>query len=254
MNIKRITSADFVLGKILIAGKAVLDILVMLIRNPSKRSVWLARLILRAKPKYTMVTNAHLMNLYDLVQEANALNLPGDIVECGVWNGGSAAIMAVACQEDKTRFEQRKLWLFDSFQGLPRPGEHDGKTARDSFFEGQCKGSIEKVQEIFDRLGVSLEKVNIVPGWFDSTLGAASVDRIAALHIDADWYDSVKVVLETLYDRVVPGGFIVLDDYGYWEGCSKAVADYLKEREIKGVVIKKVDRFGAYFQKPITTT
>ncbi len=85
-----------VIGKILSIGKAVLDIPLLLIRKSSKRTIRLAWLILQVKPKYTMLSTTRLINLYDLVQEANALGLPGDIVECGVWNGGSAAIMGVA--------------------------------------------------------------------------------------------------------------------------------------------------------------
>jgi O-methyltransferase len=74
--------------------------------------------------------------------------------------------------------------------------------------------------------------------------------RIALLHIDADWYDSVKTVLETFFDRVVPGGFVVLDDYGYWQGCDQALTDFFAQRGIKDVPIERVGRQGAYFQKP----
>ena len=71
------------------------------------------------------------------------------------------------------------------------------------------------------------------------------------LHIDADWYDSVKVVLDTFYDKVIPGGFVVLDDYGLWQGCGQAVKDFIVERSIKDVVVKPIGRDGAYFQKAI---
>ena len=79
----------------------------------------------------------------------------------------------------------------------------------------------------------------------------ADLQTIALLHIDADWYASVKIVLETLYDKVVEGGFVVLDDYWRWPGCREAVTDYLKERQIQGVVLKRADWHGVYFQKPI---
>jgi O-methyltransferase len=253
MNVIRNISADFALGKSLIAGKALLEVGAMLVANPSRQSASLARLILQVKPRYTMVKNPHLVNLFKLVQQANVLELPGDIVECGVWNGGSAALMAVSCQQDETWFERRSFWLFDSFEGLPRPGEEDGIWARDFYFEGMCKGNTEKVREIFGKLDVPMARVHIVPGWFDSTLGTAAIKHIALLHIDADWYDSVKVVLETLYDRVVPGGFVVLDDYGYWPGCSQAVTDYFDEHQIYDAVIQKVKNSGAYFQKPVRT-
>jgi O-methyltransferase len=172
------------------------------------------------------------------------------LVECGVWNGGSAALMAVACCQDPTWYRRRTLWLFDSFQGLPPPGEHDGACAASSFTDGWCKGSIDQVTKIFAKLGVPLQNVRIVPGWFETTIPAAEVAEIAVLHIDADWYSSVKLVLDRFYDRVVSGGFIVLDDYGHWPGCRDAVHDYLDEHGIAGVRIIEIDQDGAYFQAP----
>jgi len=251
MRFKRLYRPDNAFVKALITGRSIFDIAAMLFHNPSGRSFRLAWLILQVKPRYTMVTNAHLVNLYDLVQKVNALNLPGDLVECGVWNGGSAALMAVSCREDEYWRKRRNLWLFDSFQGLPKPGKKDGKRATDSFSEGWCKGSIKKVQRVFAGFGISMEQVIVVPGWFDSTLRTAAVEQIALLHIDADWYDSVKVALETFYDKIVPGGFVILDDYGYWPGCVEAVDDFLRENDLGDVVLERADRFGAHFRKPI---
>ena len=252
LNIIRLKNPDSILGKMLCLARMALELMILLIRKPSKRSARFARLTLQVTP-HTMVSTTRLINLYDLVQKANALNFPGDIVECGVWNGGSSAIMGVACQDDKTHFRERNLWLFDSFQGLPQPGERDGKAERDYYFEEWCKGDIRKVTKILDNLEVSLENVKIIAGWFDSTLSSIDINtQIAVLHIDADWYDSVKVVLEKLYDKVVQGGFIVLDDYYKWEGCKKAADQYLKEHKIGGIVLKQVNKRGAaYFQKPI---
>lgn len=243
-------SPDFFLGKTLVSIKAIFDILVMVVRNPSKQSLKFANVILKVKPKYTMVRNKNLISLYNLVRRANALNLSGDIVECGVWNGGSAAVMGVACMEDEHCSKKRNLWLFDSFEGLPLPGELDGNIERKSYTEGWNRGDIGKVKMVFHKLGLPLENVRIIPGWFDVTLRAAPINTIAVLHIDADWYDSVKVTLEIFYDRVVPGGFIVLDDYGYWHGCERALADYFAEHQIENIAIKQVDRVGGYFQKP----
>ena len=113
--------------------------------------------------------------------------------------------------------------------------------------EGWCHGETEKVEQIFRRFQLSLQHVNIITGWFDETLQTADLQTIALLHIDADWYASVKIVLETLYDKVVEGGFVVLDDYWRWPGCREAVTDYLKEHQIQGVVLKKADLHGVYF-------
>ena len=107
-----------------------------------------------------------------------------------------------------------------------------------------------KVKQIFGKLGLGLENVRIVPGWFEVTLTTVPMQTIAVLHIDADWYDSVKTVLEVLYDKVVPGGFIILDDYGYWKGCTQAWHDFLSEHEIENVSIRRNGRAGAFLQKP----
>ena len=248
INLIKLRSPDFLIGRILFLTKALADILLWLIRQPSKRSFYLARLLLRVKPQYTMVSVKRLINLYELVRRVNATDLPGDIVECGVWNGGSAAIMRAACRDDRNYL--RTFWLFDSFAGLPTPGSKDGERAQDAYFEGWCYGRVEKVTQIFNQLHLSLEPVRIIAGWFDSTLRAEPIKTIALLHIDADWYESVKVVLEELYDKVVDGGFIVLDDYWTWQGCQQAITEYLKEHQIEGVVFKSVDSHGAYFQKP----
>ena len=113
INLIKLRSPDFRIGRILFLTKALADILLWLIRQPSKRAFYLARLLLQVKPKYTMVSVKRLINLYELVQRVNGTDLPGDIVECGVWNGGSAAIMGVACQDDRKHW--RTFWLFDSF-------------------------------------------------------------------------------------------------------------------------------------------
>ena len=250
MNLIKLLSTDFFTGQILFSGKGLLDILWFLVRNPQKKSFRLAALILQLIPKYTKVSVKRLINLYRLAQKVNRLRLPGDIVECGVWNGGSAAIMSIADRDDETSGKVRRLWLFDSFCGLPPPSNKDGKQARETYFQGWCHGETEKVKRIFRRFRLSLQHVNIIGGWFDETLQTTDLQTIALLHIDADWYASVKIVLDTFYDKVVEGGFVVLDDYWRWPGCREAVTDYLKEHQIQGVVLQQADLHGAYFQKP----
>jgi O-methyltransferase len=249
MNLAKLTTSDFIAGKILVTGKALVDILVLLLRDPSWQSLKFARLIMHVKPRYTMVKNVSLANLYRLVQVANVRRLEGDIVECGVWNGGSAAVMGAACQGDPHYATARTIWLFDSFQGLPAPGTRDGEIEKKAFFKGWNKGDTENVRRVFEKVGFPSAQVRIVPGWFDATLKTAAVDQIAVLHIDADWYDSVKIVLEIFYDKVVPGGFLVFDDYGMWQGCRQAVTDFFNERNIDGASIKRVGPHQAYFQK-----
>ncbi len=249
VNLLKVLSPDFFPGKALLTLKAAVELLLLLIGRPTRRSLRVARLLMKVIPRYTMVSVTRLSKLYQLVQEANAQGIPGDLVECGVWNGGSSAVMARASQ-DAVHPVRRRLWLFDSFQGLPPPGDKDGRLEQDSYFQGWNKGDTGKVREVMDRLGIPTEDLSIVPGWFQDTLDAPGLDRIALLHVDADWYDSVKLVLDKLYDRVAPGGFIVLDDYGLWKGCRKALDDFLRERRLEGIPLTHVGRRAVYFEKP----
>jgi O-methyltransferase len=247
VNLVKLISPDFFLGKLLITIKSIFSIIWMLIKSPSQRSLRLACYILQIKPKYTMVTNPNLVGLYTLVNQANRQGLPGDIVECGVWNGGSAALMGAACFYDEPR-KPRTIWLFDSFQGLPEPEEKDGDKAQNGYFTGYCKGDQPKVRDAFRKLGLSEDIYEITPGWFDETLQHAPIEEIALLHIDADWYDSVLTVLDAFYDKVVSGGMVVFDDYGYWEGCQQAVQEFINSRRINPT-LQTISKTGVYFVK-----
>jgi O-methyltransferase len=193
---------------------------------------------------YTAVFVPRLVSLYKLSQEVNRLSLPGDFVECGVYHGGSAAIMASFCEKTKPK---RNIWLFDSFEGLPKPTEVDGHEA--PAYEGWCHGDLAKVKRIFRKLSIPESYVHIVKGWFQDTFPTIEIPKIAILHIDADWYGSVKLCLEKFYDCVQPGGYIVLDDYGYWLGCKIATDEFIEARALD-VKLIQVDYTGFYFQKP----
>jgi predicted O-methyltransferase YrrM len=161
--------------------------------------------------------------------------IPGSFVECGVWKGGSSAIMALAI---KDAGQQRHLHLFDSFEGLPEPGENDGAEAA-AYSGGRNQGKLATIDECCAELNevrkLILEKINLPEalahfyvGWFQDTVPAASthLGPIALLRLDGDWYDSTKICLDHLYPLLSPGGIIILDDYFAWEGCRKATDEY----------------------------
>lgn len=252
MNTIKLFAPDFLFGKSLVIAKTLYDLLCIILMNPSTYYLKLARLILKVKPTFTMVKSRNLVNLYSLIERVNAMNLDGDIVECGVWNGGSAALMGFADRYGKNG-RNRAIWLFDSFAGLPRPGPNDGAAENQHYFEGFNKGSTQQVERVFGNLGVPINHVRIQPGWFNSTLKRADLEQIVVLHIDADWYDSVMSVLDAFYEKVVPGGFVVLDDYGYWEGCTRALNDFIAQNNLERVELKQADSTGVYFQKPTAT-
>jgi O-methyltransferase len=248
MKIGKLIAPDYLPGKILVLIRLLIDTFILILQRPYKQGFKLAQLIWKVKPRYTMVTNKNLVCLFDLVQQINRSNIPGDVIECGVWNGGSSAVMASSHYMSSSQ-PKRTFWLFDSFSGLPEPSEKDGILAKELYFKGLNNGKINKVKEILRKLNLPETSFQILPGWFCDTLPNAPIDQIALLHVDADWYDSVKLVLETFYDRVAQNGVIVFDDYGYWEGCRRAVDEFVSARKIGHQNIHPISKTGLYIRK-----
>src|SRR5262245_20621762 len=205
----------------------------------------LTALVEKVRP-FTMVPERSLLELARQVWAILTLGIPGHLVECGVWRGGAAFLMAEVLRHAGVR--DRSVWLFDSFEGLPPPQEIDGAKAlaypqnrADPWYHDNCRASLEDVRGNAASLGLT-SYLELVKGWFDQSL-PANRDRIgpiALLRIDGDWYASVRGCLENLYDQVVEGGLVVLDDYFAWDGCSIAVHEFLGSRRlahrIEGVV------------------
>jgi hypothetical protein len=194
---------------------------------------------------HTMCSNTRLRALYRAVRYVIHNGVNGDLVECGCARGGSAALMALTQQR---LAGHRPIWLFDTFEGLPAPTADDPDFEIADLFTGTCQASVEEVQDLFERLQLA-EGVHLIKGLFQDTLPPAEVREIAVLHIDGDWYDSVKTCLENLYDRVTPRGIIQFDDYGYWKGARKAVDEFLEKRGIKSP-LQRVDYSGRFLLKP----
>jgi hypothetical protein len=153
----------------------------------------------------------------------------------------------------------RKMWLFDSFDGLPAPTAEDfggdsnttGTHIR-PLEEGSCLGTYEEVEALlFDKLRLSRASISLVKGWFEETvpLTAGQMRPIAVLRIDADWYESVRTCLEHLYDSVVPTGYIIIDDYGTCVGAKKAFDEFVSKRGLN-VDIVPDGRGGILVSKP----
>ncbi|MEG3641381.1 TylF/MycF/NovP-related O-methyltransferase [Magnetococcus sp. PR-3] len=172
---------------------------------------------------YTYCCNTRLKALYDAVHEIEVQKIKGDVVECGTARGGSAALLGLTL---KTVGSERSLWLFDSYEGIPAPTQNDPDLEIAQHYTGDFQGELGQVKALFSRLEIG-ERTEFVKGLFDETLPTAKVEQIALLHVDGDWYDSIMITLESLYDRVSIGGIIQFDDYGYWEGTSKAVHDFM---------------------------
>jgi O-methyltransferase len=192
---------------------------------------------------YTLVGPERIKNLYVLARRIESEGVLGDVIECGVCNGGTAAILARSATHSGFG---RTVWLFDSFQGMPETRPEDGETAREHI--GKEVGDRARVDEILRAVGARMDRVRIVPGWFQETFPTVSISRIALLNIDADWYESVKLCLETFYDAVVPGGYISFDDYGHWPGCKKAVDEFFEARGLP-YKLQAVDYTAHWFKK-----
>lgn len=186
-------------------------------------------LLYRAVRPFTMCGPARLQGLHRAVREVIVRQVPGSIVECGTARGGSAALMGLTLKQMGAR---RPLWVFDTFDGIPSPTPDDPDLEIGRLYTGQFRGDLEEVRELFGRLGI-LGDAHLVRGLFQETLPVTDVASIAVLHLDGDWYESVKVCLDHLYDRVSSGGIIQIDDYGHWEGARKATDEFLQRRGIR---------------------
>lgn len=196
----------------------------------------------------TMVGRARLDSLQACVETVLADGVPGDLLEAGVWRGGASILMraALAAHGDTSR----RVWLADSFQGLPapEPDRYPADAGGDLSGIDVLAVTRAQVEAAFARYGLLDDRVCFLEGWFEDTLAAAPVDRLAVLRLDGDYYASTIVALEALEPRVSPGGFVVIDDHGAIEGCRKAVDDYRADRGITAP-IEPIDWTGVYWRK-----
>jgi predicted O-methyltransferase YrrM len=210
------------------------------------------RELLAAIRPFTMLSEQRLFSLYTLARTVCENDLPGNFVECGVAAGGSSALLAFVIK--KYSRQPRRLFSFDSFSGMPKPGEldsHQGLGAEATGWgTGTCAAPEESVRQICSRLGVS-ELVTTVKGYFQDTLPQMRdwVGMLGFLHLDGDWYQSTRDILENLYDRLLPGALLQVDDYGYWDGCRKAIHEFEAQRGLS-FTITGIDGTGVWFKKP----
>jgi hypothetical protein len=191
--------------------------------------------------RYTMTTPVRCRRLWDSCKQVLDANVPGGFVECGVWKGGSSAIMALAI---KNSGQKRHLHLFDSFEGLPEPTEIDGEKAvtysggrKDGNLAtiSECRAELDEVRHlILDEIKVPEALAHFHVGWFQNTvpIDARQLGPIALLRLDGDWYDSTKICLQHLYPLLSPSGIIIIDDYWTWDGCRKAADEYRNKSNI----------------------
>jgi len=197
---------------------------------------------------HTLVGFERLDNIQYCVETIVSEDIPGDLVETGVWRGGSCIFMRGLLRA--LGDEGRTVWVADSFAGLPEPDAEkypDDKENRLHEMEVMAV-PVESVKDIFERYGLLDDRVRFLKGWFRDTLPNAPIDKLAVLRLDGDMYESTMDVLSNLYDKVSPGGFIIVDDYGAYAACRKAVHDFRDQRGISEA-IREVDWTGVYWRK-----
>lgn len=193
----------------------------------------------------TMIGRRRMDNLRWCIETALRDGVPGDLAETGVWRGGACIFMRSVLKAYGVN--DRKVWVCDSFEGLPKPTlEADMKWRFWRFKELAI--SLEEVQGNFRKYGLLDDNVRFLKGWFKDTLPDAPIESLAVLRLDGDLYESTRDAITALYPRLSPGGFLIVDDYGGIDSCRDAISDY---RAANGIheKIEKIDNSGVFWRK-----
>lgn len=204
----------------------------------------------------TMTSPERILAFCDAADYVSKHNIPGDIVECGVWKGGSTA--AAARTLIQANDIARTLWMYDTYDGMSAPSENDidltgqaadqlladdpapNREASDSIW---CRCSLDTVKQTMAATGYPQANIRYVKGKVEDTLPTESPDQIAILRLDTDWYESTRCELEILFPKLAVGGVLIIDDYGHWQGCRKAVDEYFEHHQIK-MFLQRIDYTG----------
>jgi len=210
------------------------------------------RIIEKVKP-YTMTEYERLFGLIEAVRYLSNNRIDGDVVECGVWRGGS--MLAIAEVLTEMNDVSRSLYLFDTFEGMPPPSEndinHDNIKAENLLLPDVDKqqdliwaySSLDTVKQTMSLSSYPKSNIHYVKGKVEDTIPSEKVGNISLLRLDTDWYESTKHELVHLYPRLVKGGILIIDDYGFWKGAKKAVDEYFEEQNIP-LLLNRLDETG----------
>lgn len=208
---------------------------------------------------YTMTSVERMYALYKATEYIIKNNIPGDFVECGVWRGGSSLLIIKTLQ--KFNVTNRKIWLFDTFDGMSNPTDNDkdfsNKTAETLLRQEKknnnsyiwAYATLEDVQTNINLAAYPSNLVNYIKGKVEDTLPKKKYfDSCALLRLDTDWYESTKIELEYFYPLLINKGVLIIDDYGHWQGCRKAVDEYFKKLNFFPL-LQRIDYTGRLFIK-----
>jgi O-methyltransferase len=214
-------------------------------------------IIERALP-FTMTGVARLHALVEAVRYCERREIPGAFAECGVWRGGSVLAMILTLDALGTR--DRDIYLYDTFEGMTAPTEHDVSPIDPPALETwrRAQGGSERPwSQLFDpevfneeavratlvETGYPRERLHLVAGPVEETLPGRAPESLALLRLDTDWYESTRHELVHLYPRLADGGVLIIDDYGHWEGARRAVDEYFAEQG-QQLLMSRIDYTG----------
>jgi len=216
-------------------------------------------IISKVRP-YTMTRTERIVSLIRSVEYIVEANIPGDMVECGVWRGGST--MTVALTLLSLGDTSRRLYLYDTYEGMTDPSDldryYDNRAAEAILKATQkntgmwCYASLDEVRNNMLSTGYPEERIIFVKGKVEDTIPDARIGTLALLRLDTDWYESTKHTLSHLFPLVNPGGIIILDDYGCWQGARLAVDEYFKQINVRPF-LHRIDYSGRLIVKPFKT-
>lgn len=212
---------------------------------------WMAEIARRVEP-YTLTSAERIASVCYAVEYVTRNAIAGDVVECGVWRGGS--MMAAALSLQHLGDTSRTLHLFDTFEGMTKPGEFDreantGRFASELLADassGSPMRAIASLRDVRSNLQSAHypgERIRFVQGKVEETIPAHAPDQIAILRLDTDWYESTRHELEHLYPRLANRGVLIIDDYGYWQGARKAVDEYIATHHLP-LFLHRIDETG----------
>ena len=196
---------------------------------------------------HTYLSLDRLDNIQYCVETVLRDNVPGDLIETGVWRGGACVLMRAILKANGD--DTRRVWLADSFAGLPAPDaeKYPADTRGKHHLWSEFVASRSEVEENFRRYDMLDEQVRFLEGWFKDTLPNAPIEQLAVLRLDGDMYESTIQALESLYDRVSPGGFVIIDDY-WLPQCAQAVNDFRTARAIQDEIVD-IDKRGVFWRR-----
>jgi len=214
--------------------------------------------IVRQVQPYTITSPERIFSVIEATKYITRRRIPGAIVECGVWRGGS--MMAAARTLQLLGETDRELYLFDTFEGMSAPTDHDvdlaGQRAENLLAASDREGagiwvyvSPEDVQKAVGTVGYPASRIHYVRGKVEDTIPANAPDHIALLRLDTDWYESTRHELEHLYPRLASGGVIIIDDYGHWKGSRQATDEFIAANPDFGL-LTRIDYTGRMAIKP----